>query len=295
MFNIYINKKDNRHIKIGKKLNMMYIKKGVIYMKYTIDNDLHIHSQISLCSCDTEQTNDSILKYAEENDLKTICLTDHFWDETVEGASDWYAKQDFAHISAAKPLPHSDNVRFLFGCETELNRFLTLGISKKRFDLFDFVIIPTTHFHMKGYTLSDEEAKNAQSRAKAWINRLNAVLDMDLPFYKIGIAHLTCGLMAPTVEEYIEILRLLPYDEMKRIFAKAAKIGVGIELNADDMKFKDEEADIVLRPYRIAKECGCKFYLGSDAHHPRNFVNAKAIFERAVDMLELTEEDKFII
>ena len=26
---------------------------------------------------------------AEENGLRTICLTDHFWDETVDGASNW--------------------------------------------------------------------------------------------------------------------------------------------------------------------------------------------------------------
>lgn len=264
-------------------------------MKYVIDNDLHIHSKISLCSNDPEQTNERILEYAEKNGLKTICLTDHFWDETVEGASDWYERQNFAYISAAKPLPHSDNVRFLFGCETELNRFLTLGISKSRFDMFDFIIIPTTHFHMYGYTLSEDDAKDVQSRAAAWIRRLDTVLNMDLPFHKIGIAHLTCGLMAFTREEYIEILKLLPDKEMKRVFEKAAQVGVGIELNASDMNFADEEADVVLRPYRLAKKCGCKFYLGSDAHHPKKFDIAKAIFERAVDMLELEEEDKFII
>lgn len=264
-------------------------------MKYIVDNDLHIHSQLSLCSSDPEQTNERILEYAEENGLKTICLTNHFWDETVDGASGWYAKQDFSHISMARPLPHSENVRFLFGCETELDRFLTLGVSKERFDLFDFMIIPTTHFHMSGYTLSEEDSKNAKNRAKAWIKRLDAVLNMDLPFHKTGIAHLTCGLIAPTREEYLEVLNLLPADEMKGLFEKAAKVGVGIELNADDMKFKDDEADIVLRPYRIAKECGCKFYLGSDAHHPSSFDKAKMIFERAVDMLGLEEEDKFII
>ena len=57
----------------------------------------------------------------------------------------------------------------------------------------------------------------------------------------------------------------------------------------------EEEKDALLRPFFIAKECGCKFYLGSDAHHPDGLDGAKAIFERAVDLLELTEEDKFVI
>lgn len=264
-------------------------------MKYIVDNDLHIHSKISLCSDDPGQTNERILRYAEENGLKTICLTDHFWDEEVEGASEWYKKQDYAHIEAAKPLPQSEHVRFLFGCETEINKDLTLGVSRKKFDLFDFIIIPTTHFHMKGYTLSEEDAATVQGRAYAWVKRLDAVFDMNLPFHKIGIAHLTNGLIAPKREDYIQILRLLPEEEMERLFRKAATLGAGIEINASDMDFATEEADAILRPYKIAKKCGCKFYLGSDAHTQKTLENVKTIFEKAVDLLELTEEDKFLI
>lgn len=264
-------------------------------MKYIIDNDLHIHSKISSCSNDPEQTNERILHYAEENGLRTICLTDHFWDETVEGASSWYRPQNYKHIAAAMPLPQGENVRFLFGCETELNKDLTLGVSKEKFGLFDFIIIPTTHFHMTGYTLSEEESANASNRASAWVKRLDAVLNMDLPFHKIGIAHLTCSAIAPTREEYIEVLKLIPQSELKRLFEKAAELGVGIELNSSDMNFSNEEESVVLRPYKIAKSCGCKFYLGSDAHDPSGLDKAKVIFERAVDLLELTEEDKFII
>lgn len=196
-------------------------------MRYTVDNDLHIHSRLSSCSNDPAQTTARILRYAQENGLKTVCLTDHFWDETLPGASSWYAPQDFAHISAAKPLPQAEGVRFLFGCETELDRFLTLGVSKERFSAFDFIVIPTTHFHMRGYTLSEEELQNAETRAIAWVKRLDAVLSMPLPFHKIGLAHLTCGLIAPTREEYREVLQHLPAAEMERLFKKAATLGVG--------------------------------------------------------------------
>lgn len=264
-------------------------------MKYIVDNDLHIHSKISDCSSDPEQNNERILRYGVENELKTICLTDHFWDEAVEGASEWYRIQNYEHISAAKPLPQGDKVKFLFGCETELTKELVLGLSKEKFDLFDFIIIPTTHFHMLDYTMSKEDVANTQSRANAWVRRFDAVLGMELPFHKTGLAHLTCPLIAPKREEYLEVISLIPEEEMERLFTKAAQLGVGIELNASDMSFADEEADIVLKPYKIAKACGCKFYCGSDAHHPYTFDKAKAIFERAIDLLELTEDDKFII
>ena len=118
---------------------------------------------------------------------------------------------------------------------------------------------------------------------------------MDLPFHKIGLAHLTCKLIDRNRESYRRILGLLPEDELYRLFTKAARLGVGIELNASDMRFSDEETELVLRPYRIAKKCGCKFYLGTDAHHPREFDNMKETFSRAIDLLELTEEDKFLI
>ncbi|MBQ2667576.1 MAG: PHP domain-containing protein [Clostridia bacterium] len=262
-------------------------------MRFIVDHDLHIHSQISSCSRDPEQTPTRLLRYAQENGLNTICLTDHFWDETVEGASEWYAPQNFAHISAAKPLPQAEGIRFLFGCETELNRFLTVGASRARMDALDFIIIPTTHFHMRGYTLFEDELMTAETRAAAWVRRLDAVLNMDLPFHKVGLAHLTCGLIAPERETYLQVLSLLPETEMQRLFTKAAALGVGIELNASDMDFADDEAETVLRPYRIAKACGCKFYCGSDAHHPQTLDRAKAIFERAVDALGLLESDKF--
>ena len=61
------------------------------------------------------------------------------------------------------------------------------------------------------------------------------------------------------------------------------------------MDFADEDADIILRPFKIAKKCGCKFYLGTDAHHPDKFETAHKIFSRAIDMLGLEETDKFVL
>lgn len=260
-------------------------------MKYQIDHDLHIHSNISLCSGDPAQTPKRILQYAVENGLHTVCLTDHFWDEAVPDLpSSWYKGQGISHISAALPLPKTDGVRFLFGCETELDRDLTLGVAKEHFDLFDFIVIPTTHMHMHGFTVSEEDIRDARTRAGAWVKRFDAVLNMDLPFYKVGIAHMTCSLIAKERADYLATLEALPEAEMRRIFTRAARLGVGIELNE---VFSDEEADLILRPYRIARECGCKFYLGSDAHTVSGLERAMDKFARMIDFLDLTEDDKF--
>jgi len=265
-------------------------------MRYVYDNDLHIHSGLSLCSNDPEQTPERILAYARENNLKTVCLTDHFWDETVPGASEWYSKQDYAWITKAKPLPQYDGIRFLYGCETDMDRFCTVGVAKAHFDRFDFVVIPTTHLHMGGFTITGEDGSTAEGRADAWVKRLDALLGMDLLFHKIGIAHLACSLIwNRSREDYLRVLDCIPQEEMVRLFTKAAALGVGIELNADDFGFADEEADTVLRMFRVAKQCGCKFYLASDAHHSDSLERAKARFEKAVDLLQLEETDKFVL
>lgn len=261
-------------------------------MRYKFDHDLHIHSCLSACSKDPWQSPARILRYAQENGLHTICLTDHFWDSAIEGASRWYRPQDYAHICRAKPLPQAEGVRFLFGCETEVTRHNVLGISREVMDELDFIVIPTTHFHMRGFTISRRDARTAEGMAKNWIERLDHVLDMDLPFHKTGIAHLTCSAIGPGKKKLLNTINAIPVSEMERLFSKAARLGVGIELNSDEMEFSEEAAETILRPYRTAKDCGCKFYCGSDAHHPQRLNRAKAVFEKTIDRLELREEDK---
>jgi len=264
-------------------------------MKYSFDHDLHIHSYLSTC-CKTEaQTPERILQYAKDNGLRTVCLTDHFWDETVTPPpSSWYAKQPLSHISQAKPLPQAENIRFLFGCEIDLTADLTLGLSRERMELFDFIVIPTTHMHFS-FTLHPEEAETVEGRAKAWVRRLEGLLNMDLPWHKVGIAHLTCHLIYRDEDRYLQVVQALPEAELIRLFTKAARLGAGIELNQSDINYARENPDILLRPYRIAKACGCKFYLGSDAHNPEELDSTREAFHWAIDQLALTEEHKFVL
>lgn len=265
-------------------------------MRYKIDHDFHIHSGLSSCSSDENQNAERILQYAKDKGLSKICITDHYWDSAVDGASGWYIPQNFEHISKILPLPKADGIDFLFGAESDMDKSCTIGLPLSRFDDFDFVIIPTTHMHMKRFAISEEDYCICDRVAARWCERLDALLSMPLPFSKVGIAHLACSLMnKASREDYIRTLDCIEGDELERLFSKAAGLGVGIELNMSDMSFSDSEADSVLRIFKIAKACGCKFYLGSDAHHPAAFEKTTEIFERAITMLDLTENDKFFI
>lgn len=265
-------------------------------MKYRIDHDYHIHSYLSPCAADPNQTAQRILQYAKDNKLRSICVTDHYWDAAVPCPfSSSYPHLGFDLISQIKPLPQEDGIEFLFGCEGEQGRECEISVPPQRYDDFDLFLIPTTHLHMR-CTAAPEEKDTNEKRAQLWVKRLDGLLSQDLPFRKMGIAHLACTLLnTDSRQDYLDVLTRIPSEEMERLFAKAAAVGCGIELNLDDMSFSDSEADTVLRMFRIAKNHGCKFYLGSDAHTPDGFDRVQEVFSRAIDMLGLQESDKFHI
>lgn len=266
-------------------------------MRFPVDHDYHIHSKLSSCSKDPEQSTAHILEYAKEHGYRQICLTDHFWDETVDGASRWYTPQNYDHVRQSLPLPQAEGIEFLFGVETEMTKDNILGISSDRYDAFDFIIVPISHFHMVGFTLSEEDAATVEGRANRFLAKLEAVLSMPLPFHKIGLAHMandTIGGRDLTM--YCQVLRQITGERLRALFTKAAALGVGIELNTSCLAFRsEEEAQAVTDFYTVAKECGCKFYIGTDAHHPNQFVNQKDVAQRFIDRLGLTEKDRFYI
>jgi hypothetical protein len=146
---------------------------------------------------------------------------------------------------------------------------------------------------MVGFTIPEEAKYDLEMKAKLWVTRLDKLFEMDLPFHKIGIAHLCVSLIHNyNKADFHELLNMIPDTEIGRVCTKAAELGCGIELN---MLYEPYEEDTVLRVFKIAKECGCKFYYGSDAHHPSNFKMKLDFAHNFIDYLGLTEEDKFII
>lgn len=260
-------------------------------MRYKADHDFHIHSVLSNCCHDESQTTTAIFRYAISNGYKKICLTNHFWDETVAGASAWYSNQNFTHISSALPLPQADDLQFSFGAETEMDKHFTLAASKENIAKLDFLIVPTTHMHMKGFTIP-LTAVTPKKRAALWLKRLDALLKMNLPWQKTGIAHLTCNHISDAATVH-EVISLIDKDKMYSLFKKCADLGAGIELNFNSFLLTDENRDILLAPYRLAREAGCKFYLGSDAHSANALKSAKDNFENIITLLDLKEADKF--
>lgn len=261
-------------------------------MRFVADHDFHIHSTLSPCCHDENQIPEAILQYAAENGFKKVCLTNHFWDEKVKSEADWHPAERFSAISAALPLPQKAGTDFLFGAEADMDYNFVVGVSRERYDLFDFVVIPTTHLHLAGNTVR-KKLQTPEEAAELWIKRLEELLKKDLPWHKTGIAHLTCGHILKG--ETGRVISLLPEKRLYEIFEDCSQKGVGIELNIKTLGLSPEESGILLKPFYIAKDCGCKFYLGSDAHKTTAFAGTKENFENVITLLDLQESDKFIL
>ncbi len=262
-------------------------------MKFVIDHDLHIHSQYSNCSSDPEQNNERILQYAKDNGLKKICLADHLWDENLPCDFEGYQISCFKKISKALPLPKDDEVEFLFGCETEMDWQNMIGLTDKMYDTFDFIIVPINHLHLTPFTRREEDDET-ERRIDLYYRRFDRVLCSDLPFGKVGLAHPTCSLMARDMKQCDEMLKKMDKNVLRELYSRAQKKNLGIELNESLSRINSPEGAAIYKAHmEIAKECGCKFYIGSDAHHPKDLQFTQEKFGKIIDLLGLTEDDKF--
>ena len=264
-------------------------------MRYIIDHDLHNHSYLSPCSRgDSRQTREAIFAYGMTNGYKLLALTDHGWDDKVDdkGARGWHANT-MNHLRENLPLPQAKDLKFILGCEIDMNRHGIIGLSPEEQENFEYFIISVSHLNLTHFTIDPEQVgSDAASRKEYYKMRLHMVLENDsLPFHKIGLAHFTTGNICNA--DLFGCISLFTDEELREIFSKVAARGIGVELNFPAISYNDEQLAVILRPFRTAKECGCKFYLGGDSHNPEPFRTRKQNFEKIIDLLELEESDKW--
>ena len=123
-----------------------------------IDHDIHTHTLFSSCCYDPAATMKAFVSKARELGHRVIGISNHLWDEKVEGASDWYRGQCIEYGFEAKYAIPEDTggVRVLFGVETEYRGMSDiLGMTAQTASRFDYVLIPHTHTHMKNFVIEE--------------------------------------------------------------------------------------------------------------------------------------------
>ncbi|MBO5870448.1 MAG: PHP domain-containing protein [Clostridia bacterium] len=251
-----------------------------------IKHDLHVHTHLSSCAS-REAFISGYIENAKELGLTTIGFTDHAWDETIDGASPWYQSQPVSRLLARKEeIKNIDlsELKVIFGAEGEYANFL-LGMSENALEFVDYLIIPHSHTHMKGFVLPtdciDNPEKHANYLVKSFIS-LCLHKNRDLFF---GIAH-PMSPVGMTVENIEKVYSFIT-DSMLDECANAAKeANIFLEANLSIINKIPPEAWenlCIKRFYDSCKRAGCNFYLGSDAHNAQTHTY---LHENYIELLE---------
>jgi histidinol phosphatase-like PHP family hydrolase len=262
-------------------------------MAFQYLNDLHCHTVLSACCRDPRMTPENIAGFAKEQGYRELCFTDHTWSASVPGASNWYAPQTVEHVLKSLPLPSLADTRVCFGCEAEYLGGDVLSLTRQDLAQFSFVAIPVNHMHMKGF-VRPEGIAGEETMASLVVKRLSQLSDLDLPWEKVGIAHLTCPLMYAEGDA-ADVVMQMDRDALKFIFQKLASRGAGIELNAHAFPNWKSRREAYLLPYRLARDAGCRFYCASDAHSFAELNGVSVVLPDIISALELTDEMQYHI
>lgn len=238
-------------------------------------NDYHIHTNLSLCA-DPAAT---VARYLEAGQARASVMgfSNHCWDAEVEGASQWYRQQDIAHVlSLRQQIPQTDGIHTFVGCEVEMRADLLVAMLPEHMDLFDYVLIPSSHAHMRGLTVPDRVLTLHELR-ELLIRRFCAAAETPLADYGVVALCHPFTAIGYLPQEH-EILREISNRTFQNCFSIAAQRGIPIEINGEiflDSHMPREEHDLpgeYVRMMSVATECGCRFYFGSDSHSPDIFL-----------------------
>ncbi len=258
-----------------------------------IDHDLHVHTYLSACCSDPDnQRPAKILARAEELGLKTIGFADHLWVNPDLEPSNWYRPQDESQIARLRAdlAAVSTSTRVLVGCESETIAPGKFGITREMAEQLDFVLLPCNHLHMLDFVeqpASDRPRDVAEHLLRLFRSAVESGLATAIPhpFTAPGFMDRFDALVASVSEaEFLDVCGL------------AAERGVALEITrgfvppAPGPDRPSWSLETPLRFLRLARQAGCTFTFGSDAHCFAD-VGSVADIRLIVDALDLTRDD----
>ena len=225
-----------------------------------------------------------------------MAITNHMWDHTI---SDWsggafYEKQDFLHINQIREELNRANksnsdIKFLFGCEAEYSfKHRRPAITPEVAEQMEIILAPNSHTHI---TMPRSFYKSHRKHILYMIDAFNDIVHSDMAKYITAIPHPFIAVSCPYDNH--QLLNEITDDEFKSCFDAAAAKNIALEINPNFLKHKTLSQmydDPIFRMYRIGKECGCKFTVGSDSHDSSGFDTFPLIYVM-ITLLDLKKND----
>lgn len=265
-----------------------------------ITHDFHIHTNLSMCAKGKADF-EGYMETFEKMGHTKVGFSDHFWDNDVPIDFDsytprnritrFYTEQGFDHVTELLPKIRSYRgpVKISFGVEAEYDPFHHgVGITEAVAEQLDHILVPNSHTHMM---MPIEFYEPYEKHAEYMINAYLEIMRCPVGRYVTAMAHPFEAVCCPYDNRIL--IDMIPDDTYRRLFDEQAERGIAFEINVSYMKnltHEEIEQSSKMRVFRLAKECGCKFLFGSDAHdHATLAKYGNADF--AADLLGLTEDD----
>lgn len=261
-----------------------------------IKHDFHIHTNLSLCA-DKEATLEMYAKIGKKLGLEKMAITNHMWDHAVldwrrEENIEYYQVQDFPYVSTIRKEIEAfnrQNTHFLFGCEAEYSfEHRRPAISPAVAEQMEVLLVPNSHTHL---TMPKSYYEPHRKHIEYMINAFMDIVHSDVANYITAIPHPFMAVCCPYDNH--QLLKEITNDEFKRCFTSAAEKEIALEINPNFIKNKSLSEiyeDPIFRMYRIGKECGCKFTVGTDAHGENGYDHFTLVYLFCT-VLGLTEKD----
>lgn len=234
-----------------------------------IKNDIHIHTTLSACAKEDAILTEYVRR-AKKDGLEVLGFSNHLWDSTVSGASNWYKPQTVEHVMQLKTeMPQCmemDGIRLMLGCETEFTYEGKICLAEENMSLFDYILVPHSHTHMSK-VMPQSYASDHKLHAKFLMDSFMKLVNNSLSRYITAIAH--PFVPGTNYDIYNTVQALIPDSYLYEAFRSAKEKGIAIELNGSCLTYMPDERIPYceyIRIYSIAKECGCRFTYGSDSH-----------------------------
>jgi len=242
-----------------------------------LDTDLHTHTRHSPCG-HPEMRPAEMVRVAARKGITRMAITDHYYTFTAYDILDDIRAEV---TEARRTTPNAPEV--FFGCEAEVMTPGTTAGSQELADGLDFVMAAATHFQNTGIT--DLPPGDDESRARHYLAMFEYAVS--LPWVDT-IAHpflVVPSVCSPAVLDHLKDSDLLPAVEL------ANENGVAMEISRRALW--PNQAEFSVRFYRLCKEVGLRFTIGSDAHELKDIGNVHVV-RPLLNELGVTEADVWL-
>ncbi len=208
----------------------------------------------------------NIIRLAEDMGVCVVGFADHIWENKSAEPSDWYRPQDENNILRLRSelLEISSQIQTLAGCEADTAAPGIFSISAEFAEKLDYVLLSCSHFHMRDFVeqpASHAPEDIARQLMKFFVSGVGSGLASSIAHPFVPFGH---------TEKFDSIIKEISDSEFLDAFGEAASRGVGLEITT---KFLPDEGNVFsietpVRMLSLAKQAGCLFTFGTDAHNP---------------------------